>query len=327
MTDRPGWLDLRGIVARHRRSLLASTLGIEVVTLVTIVAVGRLVFPSWINLDVQVYLEAGRRAAADLSPYEFAFAGGYTYHYSPVFAALMAPLAALPVDVVSVAFRAVALVALALSVRGLGWLAPIVLLSPGIVLDQVPGNVTTLATAAMFAVIRWPSVRTVVAYSVFIFLVPKPGFLPVLLWGMVRVPASARRVGVVAVAAVGMLALTPDFAASFLRASGEWGRTIVPDLVLPAPLVVVLLAAGAALAAAALRWPRLLGPASVLLSPYYYGYVLAPLALVVIPPVDRDDSVAAIGSRRPADTSAVGAPGVNRRPRTWSSRLPARRRQ
>ena len=299
MTDRPGRLDIRGTLARHRRLLVASALAIEVVTLVTIVAVGRLAFPTWINLDVQVYLEAGRRAAAGLSPYDFATAGGYTYRYSPVFAALMAPLAALPVDVASIAFRTVGLVALALSVRGLGWLAPIVLLSPGIVFDQVPGNVTTLATAAMIAVIRWPSIRSVVAYSVLIFLVPKPAFLPVLLWGIVRVPASALSVGVVAAAGVVMLALSPDFAASFLRASGEWGRTIVPGLVLPAPLVVVLLAVGATFAVAALRRPRLLGPASVLLSPYYYGYILAPLALLVIPTVDRDRSAAMIGSRRP----------------------------
>jgi len=299
MTRRPRLSDVLDALDRHWRPLVLVTLGVEVVTLLAIVAIGRLWFPDWINFDVRIYLEAGRRVAASLSPYDWTIAGGYSYHYSPVFAALMAPLASLPVELVSVGFRAVGLVALALSLRGLGWLAPIVLLSPVVVFDQVPGNVMTLALAAMIMVIRWPSARTVVAYSLIIFFAPKPAFLPVLFWGMARAPSSIPGVGVVAAAGAATLALSAEFADSFLRASGEWGRLIIPGAVVPAPVVAALLGLGAILSVAALRRPRLLGAASVLLSPYYYGYVFAPLALLVIPPADRDRSAVMIGSRRP----------------------------
>lgn len=275
-------------VRQHRRLAIAVVLAAEIATLVGIVLVGRLFFDDWINLDVEVYVEAGRRFAAGQGLYDWAAPGGWTFRYSPAFAALMAPLSGVPFEVASVAFRLLGLTALAWSLRGLGWLIPIVLLSPGVVFDQVPGNVMSYALAAMVAVLRRPGVAAVTLYALLILLVPKPVFLPVLLWGLVRVPRALVPVGAIATAGAAMLLLDHAFADGLLKASWEWGHTLVPGLVLPAWLVVASLVAGAACAIAALRSWRFLAPASVLTSPYFYGYAFAPLILLALP----DDTVA-----------------------------------
>lgn len=265
-------LGFSSVVRRRRRLVIALTLAVEAVALIAIVGVGLRFFPDWVNLDVEVYMEAGRRFAAGEPLYGWSVPGGYTFRYSPPFAALMAPWSALPLEVASVALRALGLLALAWSVRGLGWVVPVVLLSPGVVFDQVPGNVMTIGVAAMIAVIRWPNVRTITLYGLLVLLAPKPAFLPVLLWGITRVPRAAAPVAVLGGFGLALLAFHPGFGDGLLRAGSEWGRTLVPGLVLPASLVAGVLVLAIGLTIAALRRWRLLGPAAVLASPYFYGY-------------------------------------------------------
>jgi hypothetical protein len=104
----------------------------------------------------------------------------------------------------------------------------------------------------------------------------------VLAWGLGRVRASWLPTVGVGVAGLAMALLVPDFGRALLSGDRIFG--MLQNLVfLPAWVVAIALASSVALTAASLRWPRLLGPASVLASPYYFSYSLVPLLLALVP--------------------------------------------
>jgi len=255
----------------------------------------------WTAFDLTVYLEAGRRLASGMDPYAFSMPPiDALYRYSPMFAVLMAPLSGLPLPVVAFAWRLVAFGLLGLSVRGLGWVGVIILFNPLVVFDLLVANVSTLFLAAMITVVRWPSARTVAGYALLVVLVPKPTLLPVLAWGLWRVAPARLPVGLVAALGVATLAI-PGYAPAVLSGSHIFG--LMQNLQALSPMTVyVALSAAACLTIASTRWPRLLGPAAVLATPYYfdYGWMLILLALV------------------PAGTVAAGPMMAWRRPRRSS---------
>jgi hypothetical protein len=248
-----------------------------------VLAVAAVAYSAWDAVDLAVYVEAGRRFAAGLSPYGFALPPiGALYRYSPLFAAGMAPLSGLPFAFLAAGWRLVELGLLALSVRGLGWLGVAIVVNPLVVLDLSVANVGTLFLAAMIMVVRWPSARTVTAYALLVLLIPKPTLLPVLAWGLWRVRASWLPVAGVGVAGLAMVLLVPDFGHAILTGDRIFG--MLQNLAfVPAWIVATLMASSVALTVASVRWPRLLGPASVLASPYYFSYSLVPLLLALVP--------------------------------------------
>ena len=248
-----------------------------------VLAVAAVAYSAWDSVDLAVYVEAGRRFAAGLSPYSFALPPiGALFRYSPVFAAGMAPLSGLPFPFVAAGWRLVELGLLTLSVRGLGWLGVAIVVNPLVVLDLSVANVGTLFLAGMIVVVRWPSARTVTAYALLVLLIPKPTLLPVLAWGLWRVRASWLPVAGVGVAGLAMVLLVPDFGHAILTGDRIFG--MVQNLAfVPAWVVALLLASSVALTVASVRRPRLLGPASVLAAPYYFSYSLVPLLLALVP--------------------------------------------
>lgn len=252
-----------------------------------LLAVGAVLYSAWDSVDLAVYVEAGRRFGAGLSPYGFELPPiGALFRYSPMFAAGMAPLSGLPFPAVALGWRLVEVALLALSVRGLGWLGVAIVVNPLVVLDLSVANVGTLFTAAMIMVVRWPSVRTVTVYALLVLLIPKPTLLPVLAWGLWRVRAAWLPVGAVAAAGVALIALVPDFGHAILTGDRIFG--MLQNLAfVPAWLVAALMAMSVVLTVLSVRWPRLLGPASVLASPYYFSYSLVPLLVSLVPPASH----------------------------------------
>lgn len=233
----------------------------------------------WTGRDLAMFLDAGHRMAAGQSPY-----ADPLFRYSPAFAALVAML---PSGAVSLAvWRTASVAALALSLRGATTPLTIAVIAPAVVFDLASGNVTCFALALMIAVLRWPSVRTAAAYAVFVVLVPKPAFLPVLLYAFVTIPAARRSLVLVGLAGAAMLAV-PGYAGALLAGGGETGFFISSAIRLPAVATVGLVACGVVVAVLGLRWPRVLGAASVLVSGYWFPYVFAPLALTTLPPGSR----------------------------------------
>jgi hypothetical protein len=249
-----------------------------------LLALGAALYSAWDTVDLAVYLEAGRRFASGLSPYGFELPPiGALFRYSPVFAAGMAPLSALPLDAVALGWRLAEVALLALSVRGLGWLGVAIVVNPLVVLDLSVANVGTLFLAAMIMVVRWPRVRTVTVYALLVLLIPKPTLLPVLAWGLWRVRAAWLPVAGVAALGLVMVVLVPDFGHAILTGDRIFG--MLQNLTfLPVWFVAALMAMSGVLTVLSLRWPRLLGPASVLASPYYFSYSLVPLLLSLVPP-------------------------------------------
>ena len=273
-----------------------------VCVVLTVVAVA---YSAWDSVDLAVYVEAGRRFAAGLSPYGFALPPiGALFRYSPVFAAGMAPLSGLPFPLVAAGWRLLEVGLLALSVRGLGWLGVAIVVNPLVVLDLSVGNVGTLFLATMIMVVRWPSVRTVTAFALLVLLIPKPTLLPVLAWGLWRVRASWVPVAGVGVAGLVMVLLVPDFGHAIL--TGDRIVGMLQNLAFVPPWIVgILMASSVALTVASVRWPRLLGPASVLASPYYFSYSLVPLLLALVPGPETG-----LDAEAPAAPPAV-APAAN----------------
>jgi len=237
---------------------------------------------SWSGFDLGVYLEAGRRLAAGQDPYAFTQPPiDAMYRYSPEFAAAMAGLSALPYSVVAVGWRLLAVGLLALSVRGLGWRGVLILVNPLIVLDLAVGNVATIMLAAMIAVVRWPTARTLTAYALLVIVIPKPTLLPVLAWGLWTIHPA--RMPVTVMLAVGMVTLLyPEFGSGLLSGSHIFGMTQTLNFV-PASLVWAALATGGLLTILSIRLPRLLGCAAVLVTPYYFNYGWIPLLLILVP--------------------------------------------
>lgn len=265
-----------------------------------LLALGATVYSAWDSVDLAVYLEAGRRVAAGSSPYGFELPPiGALFRYSPAFAAAMAPLSALPFDAVALGWRLAEVALLALSVRGLGWLGVAIVVNPLVVLDLSVANVATLFLAAMIMVVRWPSVRTVTVYALLVLLIPKPTLLPVLAWGLWRVRAAWLPVAGVALAGLAMVLLVPDFGRAILTGDRIFG--MLQNLAfLPVWLVATLMGSSAVLTVLSVRWPRVLGLASVLASPYYFSYSLVPLLLVLVPPGEPEPELAPAPVRVPA---------------------------
>jgi hypothetical protein len=153
------------------------------------------------------------------------------------------------------------------------------LVFPALWVDFTAGQTTMLAVAGMVAVIRWPSVRTVALYAVLVALVPKPAYLPVLVYGLWHVRASWPYVLAIGAAGLVMLAWPGYLGNLLVQGSGAgdpMGLSIRLPLVLSVPLAALATWAG-------LRRPGWLGVAAVLLMPYWWGYAFLPLILVVVP--------------------------------------------
>jgi hypothetical protein len=209
----------------------------------------------WAGWDLSNYL-AGGGALPD--PYT-----DTGYLYSPAFAVLVAPLNVLPVPLVVTLWRIAELVALALAVRGTvaGWA---VFLIPGFWWSEmVVCNVSGFATAAMIAVLRWPSVRTVACYALFVAMIPKPTFLPVLAWAFVTVPAARR--WVVVAGAIGVAMLPWPGYIEAISANGGY----LANFHWPQPWGYV---AAALVTLIGVRYTRLLWPAALLATPYMFPY-------------------------------------------------------
>jgi hypothetical protein len=203
----------------------------------------------WVGRDLSRYL------AADY---------GAGFLYSPAFAVLVSPLRPLPFEVTVALWRIGEVAALALAVRGTVW-GWAVFLIPGFWWSELVGcNVMGYATAAMIAVIRWPSVRSVSLYAVMVALIPKPAFLPVVVWGFVVVPAARRYVLAIGAAGLAMLAW-PGYLNAILYGHEGW----MANLRWPQPWGYL---AAAAVTLVGLRFPRLLGVAALLASPYVFPY-------------------------------------------------------
>ena len=219
---------------------------------VTLLLLGGL---TWNGGDFAMYASAARHLPA-ASPYDVDL-----YRYSPAFAYLMLLF---PSGAAGLAlWRLGSLLALLLAVRGVPMPAFIALTAPAVIFDVASGNVMTLALALMIAVMRWPSVRSAVGYAIFVMLIPKPVFLPVLLWAAVKVPEARRVIFAVALCGIAMLAY-PGYLARLLSSGDELGALIGLDLHIAPWLTAALVATGCVLAVAAIWRPSLLGVASVL---------------------------------------------------------------
>lgn len=242
------------------RGTVAGLLLAIIVTLVVTVPWGY----GWDSHDFRVYMRAAQRLWAEGSPYRCDPPNCFLY--SPLFAAIISPLALLPEQIAFAIWRLGALGALGLALRGTGPFALAAFCIPGLwTSDIIAGNVMAYGTAAMIAVIRWPSVRTVVAYAALVAVVPKPQFLPVLVYGVWRAPSAWRGVAIAAAIGAGMLAF-PGYLASLVD---QVGTTAPQAMLLPLP---VGLALAVLLTALGLRWPRLLGAAAYFASPYAWPY-------------------------------------------------------
>lgn len=224
------------------------------------------------GFDLRVYLEASRTVWSGGDPY----GGIIPYIYSPVFAALIGPLTLLPFDAAAAIWRLGGLAALALAVRGSGPLGLAVFALPFLwASDLLSANAMAYATAAMIAVVRSPSFRTVTLYAVLVALIPKPQFLPVMIYGIVAVPGARRWVAVIGLSGVAMLAM-PGYVANFARAAPIIGDAWIA---LPEPWTKL---SAVGLTIAGLRFTRLLGPASVAMAPYLWPYALVPLGVSLV---------------------------------------------
>jgi hypothetical protein len=260
----------------------------------------------WAGEDFSRYLDGARALWSG----DWYAATGYVY--SPAFALLISPLAAMPFGLALALWRAAELAALAYAARGAGPLAPLIFVMPWLwSAELVVGNVTGFATAAMILVVVRPSVRTVILYAVLVALVPKPAFLPVMLYAIVAVPEARRWVIAIGLAGMAMLAW-PGYLEAILHGTdgamaAHWPQ---PWALLAAAMITV----------GGLWWPRLLGVASLLMSPYLWLYMLTPLATLLVVP-DRGNTSLADGRRTSSlgglsDWASVGR--IRARPRATS---------
>ncbi|MFN8629736.1 MAG: hypothetical protein U0838_05240 [Chloroflexota bacterium] len=231
-----------------------------------LLAVGAVLYSAWDSVDLAVYVEAGRRFGAGLSPTASSCRrSGRCSATRQCSRRGWRRCRGCHSRPWRWGWRLVEVALLALSVRGLGWLGVAIVVNPLVVLDLSVANVGTLFTAAMIMVVRWPSVRTVTVYALLVLLIPKPTLLPVLAWGLWRVRAAWLPVGAVAAAGVALIALVPDFGHAILTGDRIFG--MLQNLAfVPAWLVAALMAMSVVLTVLSVRWPRLLGPASVLVA-------------------------------------------------------------
>lgn len=222
----------------------------------------------WAGRDLERYMAGATGLWTSLDPYT-----GTGYLYSPAYALLVSPLTILPFPVTLALWRIAEVAVLIVAVRGtvLGWG---VFLFPWFWGSELVGaNMMGFAAAAMIAVIRWPSVRSVALYALMVALVPKPAFLPVLAYGFVVVPEARR--WVVLIGAFGLVQLLwPGYLHAML--SGNEGY--MANWRWPWWVTVT----GVGVAAVGIWWPRLLGVAAVMVTPYVFVYQLMPLATLLV---------------------------------------------
>lgn len=244
------------------------------------------------GFDFRVYMGAARAF-----PEPYVCTGGFAgcYLYSPAFALLVSPLAWLPQDVGLGLWRLGAIAAL-VAATWRAWPLGLLVFCIGPLWqnDLAAGNVMAYATALMIAVIRWPSVGTAVAYAVFVAVVPKPQFLPVLAYAFWRV--SEARLPIIGAGFFGLVMLAwPGYLPALMaQSSRQMAPPMLPFAVM-APVVLGLTLAG-------FRFPRLLGVASLLASPYALPYNAVTLGTLGSPVGSRarhldEDQVRAEGSR------------------------------
>lgn len=253
---------------------------------------------TWNGADFAMYVSAGHHLPG-ASPYEVAL-----YRYSPAFAYL---ILLFPSGAVGLAlWRLGSLMALILVVRRVTTPAFIALTAPAVVFDLASGNVMTFALALMVAVMRWPSVLAATGYAIFVMLIPKPVFLPVLLWALVKVPGARRVMFAAGLCGIAMLAY-PGYLARLLSSGDELGALIGLNLHVAPWFTAALIAMGGILAVIAIWRPGLLGIASVLTAGYWWPYVFAPLGLTVIPVSERARS--ALRPPVPVGEQSTGSAG------------------
>ena len=273
--------------------------GVGLAVVLGIVALVLATATRWYGSDLGLFLEAGHRFAQGLSPHGACFLDVGCYRGSLPFTVLMALLPNGPA--IYVGWRLASLTALAIALRGIANPLAVAVLAPAVVIDLAAANVTCFAVAAMIAVIRWPSVRSVAVLMFVFILTPKPTFVPVLLWAFVNVRAA--RIPMLALGAVsGLTLLEPGYVGALLQANLVAGAVISPFIRLPPAVTVAAVCVGCCMTLAGLRHPRLLGPASVLVSGYWFGYVFAPLVLAVLPltGLDQRASIPSTSTRQTA---------------------------
>ncbi len=234
----------------------------------------------WNGSDLGLFLEAGHRFAVGSNPHGACFVDVGCYRGSLPFTVIMALLPNGPI--LFLAWRVASLAVLAIALRGVANTLAVAILAPAVVIDLAAANVTCFAVAAMISLLRWPSVRSASALMFVFVLTPKPTFVPILVWAFVNVRAA--RLPILALGVVSLLTLLePGYVGALLQANLVAGAVISPFVRLPAPVTIAIVCIGIGMTVAALRHPQLLGPASVLVSGYWFAYVFAPLVLVALP--------------------------------------------
>ena len=214
--------------------------------------------------DYPIYVEATRRLS-DGTMYEWA--GGYIYPYSPVFAWMMVPLAAL--GQVGFALWRAAHVAAVLTIPN--WPVRIaILFSWPFLNDTWEGNVNTFMAVAGY----WAMRRSRVggwAFLAFAVVIPKPILIPGLVWLLWQEP-SYRKGFAALVVAHGVAVLATGYAfdwlPALLGATHDMNSTynLMPSAIIGWWWAIIALPA-----AAWLTWRGRVGWASVVIVPYAAG--------------------------------------------------------
>jgi hypothetical protein len=234
-------------------------------------------------IDALAYWTAGRNLLDGHAVYGIPVGGFTAYLYPPVFAQLVAPLSALPLDVFVWAWRALELGCLRVAVGSWRNAGLAILLWPPVIAELDAGNVHLIVAAAVAMTIRGDA----------------RALLPAVLTkfaGLAAVPAAIRLdrrglligAGMVLAAGAVSFALAPqlwfDYLAFITRATepSSTGYNFGSFIWTPLRLAI---AAGFALAAVA--WPRLSAVAVTLAYPILWLHGLSTLTALVAHPRER----------------------------------------
>jgi hypothetical protein len=249
------------------------------------------------------YQQAGQRAIRDPSTL-YAWSDTYTFRYTPMGALFFAPLAGISDSAAAVVWLVFKLIALALTAawfvrdwpRQDRWLVALLVLTfPPIVHDLVIGNISTLTTLVLLAVVRWPNARGGVVMGVLVALAPKPHLLPVLVWMAFRQRGAfaATAATSLAIVAAGLLIFGLDPWLAFLGTLREpLDRTFTANIGFSSWLgpvgVAVGVVAAAVLLVLALRREGTNGfglaiVSGIVMGPYTFIHYLSGTLIAVMP--------------------------------------------
>jgi hypothetical protein len=252
------------------------------------------------------YQQAGQRAVSDPSTL-YAWTATYTFRYTPMGALAFSPLAALTPEAATFVWLGLKLAVLGVIAvwysqpwhgRDRLLVAALVLTFPPIIHDLVIGNISTITTLVLLALLRWPDARGGVGLGLLLALAPKPHLLPVLAWMALRRRSAllAALATAAAVVLVGFAVFGPNPWQAYLDTLREpLSRTFTANIGFSAYLgiagVVLGMVAAAVLLAAAFtrRGSDGMGLAimsGIVLGPYTFIHYLAG-ALVAIEPILR----------------------------------------